>query len=174
MSSFRTYFRIEMQVLGDIEDGGRLECPSKQSLNGKKLKNRFDLSLRARLSHPNPTKVSKMSNIHEIQHFLRIRVIELTSEVQAVVGQMEIDNKPNDRLMALIAEICDLEGQLEFVVAVANEVIDLTNNTEDEEVFVYEDDDDDELVLDIPVLRRQIAVTDHWNQDYKSVCDMDI
>lgn len=91
-----------------------------------------------------------MSSNHEIQYFLRMRIVELTKEVHTI---LDTPNMPNDRLMVLIAEIIDLEGQLEFVVAKQPAVIDLT----DDEVYEYDIDDFSDKFFDPPELCRQVA-----------------
>jgi len=96
-----------------------------------------------------------------IEKYLCQRIEALTAEVQVLVAQTGAENKPNKKLLALIAEIDDLNNQLEFVVAVVaaqNDNSDLVA-TQD---YVYEDDDDDDEIPPPPVLRRQIAVID-WD-----------
>lgn len=79
-----------------------------------------------------------------IAQYLRTRVADLTTEVQCLVAQEEDENKPNERLIALlIAEIDDLQNQLEFVewsAMQAQAVVDLTADDAPDEYF-YEDNE---------------------------------
>lgn len=101
---------------------------------------------------------------YEILYFLRQRITELTTEVQCIVTQEGAENKPSNKLIQLIGEIEDLQGQLEFVqsglayMAYDQTVINLCDSDDE---FEYEKDDDDEVPIrpmNPPPLERGMTV----------------
>lgn len=83
------------------------------------------------------TSLNLNLNLSQALRVLHGCILELTSEVECIVTQT--DSKSKDRLKQLIAEIDDIENQMEVVAAVATRQSEAEADDEDE--YDYEDDD---------------------------------
>lgn len=85
------------------------------------------------------TTTSTSLNLSHALRVLHGYILELTSEVECIVTQT--DSKSKDRLKQLIAEIDDIENQMEVVAAVATRQSEAEADDEDE--YEYEDEEDE-------------------------------
>jgi hypothetical protein len=94
-----------------------------------------------------------MSNLEQI---LRQRVEILIAEIQVLVSVQGTENK--SKLESLIAEIEDLNGQLEFIAIWTQPQTDDKDDKDEDEQYVYEEMAEEEFsLLQPPVLKRSVA-----------------